>query len=173
MVATLATICALCTPQVSLAQHIEDISYDVTPRRAKWLAKVIKYEAAKKDIDPFLVAAILMQESAFHTGVISETDDVGIAQINWATWNKELRLNRNLLETDDYYGIVMAIKVLVKMRKQYEEKDPCLWWSTYHSATPKYRHRYENFVIPYLPAECRQCPVTPEVATSTIDASPR
>ncbi len=167
MVALLIAMIATGMPEVKVdaqraedatAQHILALRPGVGAKRAKRLGKMIDYWAAKYDVDPTLMVAIIRTESNFDSGIKAcwpapwkgpeeITCDHGLAQIN-QTWIEKWNLDAEKLVTDDSYNIWVMARLLGWIKKYYGEEEE--WWGRYHSATPSKKAKYLSKLEVYL-----------------------
>ena len=94
--------------------------------------------AGASHLDPLLLAGIMAQESRFHADVQSchaGGCDLGVAQVNWETWARELELDRHRLIHDDAYNLAVAATILTDLRVRFRSEGRS-WWTRYHDAAP-------------------------------------
>lgn len=133
-----------------------DVEYTAT------LAKTIVQTSKKYGIHPKVLAAMLMQESAYKIsaknikcGISIENGkkdciivDFGIGQINHKTI-KAFKFDRNKLLTDLSYSIEASAKVLADFKRMYGHKESD-YWSRYNASTPSKRLVYKRLVARYM-----------------------
>lgn len=94
------------------------------------LAGLIASAASKHDLESSRLSCIFKIESNYQMGVVSDTQDFGIGQINEVTieW---LKLDKELLLTDSTYAIEATAKLLKQLQLQlkstYERQWPCAY----------------------------------------------
>lgn len=92
---------------------------------------VLMQEAAgEHDLDYSLLSCLFKVESSYRMGVVSDTQDFGIGQINEVTI-KHYKLDKELLLTDSTYAINATAKLLKQLKTQlksdYERQWPCAY----------------------------------------------
>lgn len=139
---------------IIINKTIRNASPNLNSKFSKHLAKSILKSSIKWKIDWRIMVGILQQESSFRTDPQQcllknkKCIDYGIAQINFATWGKELSLNKNRLVRDVDYNIDTMGHILFLMKQSHEHEKN--YYSRYHSATPHFRRIYELAVIPKI-----------------------
>jgi hypothetical protein len=130
---------------IYVSQYIRTVSPKVNQDSADRLASIITKWSRYYGLDPFLVSAIIRQESNFEPNqqvcIYSQYYkrtfcDHGISQIN-DIWIKPLNLSRAALVTDDHYNVSIMTKILAKVRDQYANDKE--WYGNYHDSRPKYK----------------------------------
>lgn len=133
-----------------VAQFIQDVS-KVSPPEAKRIGKLVVKVCAKHRVDPLLLAAIVMHESAFKPGTLVCTGrggcDYGLGQINEVHID-DLGLDPERLVFDDAYNLEVAARLLARARR-FADTDP-KWWSRYHDRRDKPRLAWEMKVEPLI-----------------------
>lgn len=106
----------------------------------------------KINIDWKIWLAMLYQESKLlsdpHNCLTTNlkcSNDYGLGQIHMPTWEVILNLDRDMLLTDERYGIQASYTVLKLYKKRYA-KTEVDWYTRYHSSTPFYRFTYKKAV---------------------------
>ena len=125
----------------------------VPPERAAALALTTVEIAQASHLDPLLLAGIMAQESRFHADVQSchaGGCDLGVAQVNWETWGRELELDRHRLIHDDAYNLQVAATILTDLRVRFRREGRG-WWTRYHDARPARRADYAARVRSHEP----------------------
>jgi soluble lytic murein transglycosylase-like protein len=80
---------------------------------------MVVFYSSLYNIDPKLALGVIQTESQFNPSAISQTNDVGLFQLNRASfpeYSKEQLLNPEI-------NIVLGINYLVKMKKECKFKD--------------------------------------------------
>lgn len=94
------------------------------------LAGLIASAASKHDLESSRLSCIFKIESNYRMGVISDTQDFGIGQINEVTI-KHYKLDKELLLTDSTYAIEATAKLLKQLKTQlkpdFERQWPCAY----------------------------------------------
>jgi soluble lytic murein transglycosylase-like protein len=137
----------------AILDFIRRVNPDVPVARATRLAAAIVEVSQARGLDPLLLTGIIAQESHFHADVQSchaGGCDLGVAQINWETWARWLKLDRHKLVHDDDYNIRMAGEILVDIRTRFGGEGPA-WWTRYHDARPERRADYAQRVRSHAP----------------------
>jgi len=133
---------------------IRGVNAAVAPERAVALARVTVEIALARHLDPLLLAGIMAQESRFHADVQSchaGGCDLGVAQVNWETWGRELELDRHRLIHDDAYNLAVAATILTDLRVRFRREGRG-WWTRYHDARAERRADYAARVRSHGPA---------------------
>lgn len=139
------------------ARYILALKPSMDARRAKRLARQIDYWAGRYEVDPFLMAAIIRQESNFESiracwpapwkGEGATTCDHGLAQVN-QTWIDKWKLDAQKLIDDDGYNIYIQARILAWIRHYHPAE--VAWFSRYHSGTPSKRLEYQKQLQGFL-----------------------
>lgn len=115
-------------------------------------SNALSYCSETYKLDWRLVAAILYQESGLNHRAISwKSRDYGIGQLHYKTI-----INRNVdlgkLLTDSAYAIDETCKLLksLKDKYNYDNVDWRIWYTRYHSYTPKYRMQYYKLIQKHI-----------------------
>ena len=116
---------------------------------AFFITKSLLKHAKEFKLDWKVMASIISQESSFkkdpqdclHKKFCA---DLGIAQINWKTWNKELHLDRNKLLTDVDYNILIMCQILSRLKDDYGDERH--WFTRYHSFKEERRQLYADYI---------------------------
>ena len=135
-----------------VAQYIESVSPHIKSSDACSIAKTIVKATSRTTLDPYLVAAILRQESNFQHNlkvcvynerVHRTVCDYGIAQIN-ELWIRPLRLNTSRLQHSDAYNVGVMVSILQSLSEQH--RDQKFWYGYYHDSRPKYMNEWLRLV---------------------------
>ena len=85
MTILLATALSLLLPSTHMIQEsIRELAPQVNEATARRYARIIRREASKKAIDPFLVVAFIEVESSWNPRAKSPTNDYGLGQLHVA-----------------------------------------------------------------------------------------
>lgn len=133
---------------------IKELNPKVSNERAIKLGSYIDQAAFKYGVLPKTLTAIIAHESRFKKNSIScftrkstrfkacyNTCDIGLGQINYDSWAKDLKLDPCRLRYDDQYNIDVTARILSKAKKANPD-DP-YWWSHYHDGRSRFREIYE------------------------------
>lgn len=94
------------------------------------LTVIMKGVASEHNLDYSLLSCVLKVESNYRMGVISETNDYGIGQVNELSI-KQHKLDKHLLLTDMKYAINATAKLLkglqTRLKSDYERQWPCAY----------------------------------------------
>jgi hypothetical protein len=104
----------------SVVQPLETFlkQHGVDESRLQRVAKSIAASAKKYDIDPKLIASVIIVESRANPFAISEKDSVGVMQIHLPTWGDTTdRESINLLKIED--NIDFGARILKDYIRQY------------------------------------------------------
>jgi soluble lytic murein transglycosylase-like protein len=136
----LATLWLSPLADVPSTQAIQAAIQSLAPRRvpAKKYARIIHREARRRNIDPFLIVAIIHVESSWNSRAKSPTADWGLGQVHVSkTSNPEL-IGKEYLLFDPNINIDYVVKTLVMWRAYHRRcaarvntpsQHP--WWSHY------------------------------------------
>ena len=92
--------------------------YAVQDQDRDRVAKAIVENSRKQDIDPKLVASVVIVESRANPFAISDSKAVGIMQIHLPTWGRTAdRENINLFKIED--NIALGVRILKRYVSQY------------------------------------------------------
>jgi hypothetical protein len=92
--------------------------YSVHEQQRERVAKAIVETSRKNDMDPKLVASIVIVESRANPFAISDAKSVGIMQIHLPTWGPTAdRENINLFKVED--NIALGVRILKRYVSQY------------------------------------------------------
>jgi transglycosylase-like protein with SLT domain len=119
------------------------IAPHVGKHRIAYVANIIKQKSKKYNLDPFVFATIVKQESNFKADVVSCTShscDYGLAQINDINIDR-YHLNKERLIHDDNYNLEIAGKMLSSLKQDFPNEEN--YFSRFHDARPKERAKYE------------------------------
>lgn len=124
--------------------------YDGLPaHRASIVSFYVYHHAHLNNLNPHLLAAILIQESALRLDAQNyASNDFGIGQINVRTARHFCPDIKRLL-TDYNYSIGCAAAVLGDFKKRYAHREKT-WWTRYNSSHIIYRKRYKKMVVRHL-----------------------
>lgn len=145
-----------------ILNQVKKNNASLTPAYSQVLAQTILVQSKKHKIPAKLLAAILMQESAYkvsakniHCGVSVYSGkedciviDFGIGQINHKTI-KVFNFDKNKLLSDLAYSIEASAIVLADFRRMYGQKESD-YWSRYNAGTRSKRQVYKTLVARYL-----------------------
>jgi soluble lytic murein transglycosylase-like protein len=137
-------------PTCNIAYYVQKGPYKHPKPVALHIAKTINSEALKRDLDPYLVSAIISVESDFRFIEVNHTGDYGLTQINYNIWSKEFnrlgikKLSKQRLVTDPVYAIKTMTQILEIVKNRFSN-DP-LWYARYHSSTPFLKKNYAKKV---------------------------
>lgn len=122
------------------AESIENLPY--------W----IRSAAQMNNVDPYLLAGIIAQESSFRTGVTSWSGAVGLAQVKPEFWEESCGLKVD----DPYNNVICSAYILRKLLDKHERLNTAL--AVYNVGDGNYRqsdryrlagYRYASSVISY------------------------
>lgn len=107
-----------------------------------------KIQSMSKDLNlhPFVLVALINQESTFRHSARSRTGDIGLTQINYEIWSKELLrvksvvLSKSILKKDMEYALEITRHIL-NIIKTKHSKDR-RWVARYHSRSYKEKVKY-------------------------------
>lgn len=132
-------------------------------KKAMHYSNIISRLSRKNKIDPFLVVAIAMQESAIQLdrvyrigGLIKTADgyrkekiaaDFCMMQINYSNIKKR-NLDVSKLLDDPHYCISQGIKILKEFKERYSKKEKD-WWTRYNASNKIKRNIYKKLVSRY------------------------
>lgn len=135
--------------QAEVASYIQRLRPGMAVQRQNTLASQIAFWASKYALDPFLIAALLKQESNFESGIRAcwkapqepdgETCDHGLGQVN-EVWIGKWSLDAEKLVSDDSYNIAVVARVLAWIRRYYGSEPD--WYGRYHSGIPSRKAGY-------------------------------
>jgi soluble lytic murein transglycosylase-like protein len=127
----------------NLESFMNTIAPHVGKHRIAYVANIIKRKSEKYNLDPFIFATIIKQESNFKADIVSCTVhscDYGLAQINDINVDSN-HLDKERLIHDDNYNLEIASKMLSNLKQGFpNEKN---FFSRYHDSRPKERAKYE------------------------------
>lgn len=129
---------------------IKYVQPDLKDQEASVITSALLKHSSYYKLDWRIMAAIVAQESSFRKDpqdclhIKTKCADLGIAQINFFTWGKELKLDRKKLLTDVSYNIETMAKILSRLKETYG-KEP-KWHTRYHSFTNSHRKTYADFI---------------------------
>ena len=72
----------------------------ITLQYALRLSRIVSREGSKYNINPYIIAAIIVRESSVRTRVISKTGDYGLMQINLKAHRRKIRSPEDLFNPD-------------------------------------------------------------------------
>lgn len=132
---------------VKIAKVITHLQPAFGANEAKAVAKIIDRRSAETGIDWRLVVAILFQESSLRLDPqnckvnFTRCNDMGIGQVRFSVWGKELKIDKKRMVTDADYAIGKVYKILAHYKIQYSKKE-LNWFTRYHSGDPDFRSAY-------------------------------
>jgi hypothetical protein len=148
-------LCAMLMTTSANVYHVSDYIQTISPHISRLdadrISTSIVYHSSQYAIDPFLVAAVIRQESnfrplqrvCFYSKLYRRTFcDYGIGQIN-DIWVKAWKLDVRTLISDDDYNISVIVRVLNEMRSQYNADD---WYGNYHDSRAQYKNAWLKLV---------------------------
>ena len=136
------------SPHKHILVQIKHNNKELSNEYAEKIADIVYTKSLELNVDPRLVAAILMQESHYKLSAVNKKSaDYGIAQINKHTV-KSLRLDKSRLLSDLGYSITAGVTVLASL-KHYSASDS-KWWGRYHNRHLKEKIKYITMVSRYL-----------------------
>lgn len=108
-------------------------------------AHIIRREAARRAVDPFIIVAIVHVESSWNPRAQSPTQDWGLGQIHVSTTTNPRLRGREQLLFDPATNIYYAAKMMAMWRSWHERacrrKHKHPWWSHY-----QYGYRVRNLM---------------------------
>lgn len=124
-------------------QAIQAAIQSLAPRRvpAKRYARIIHWEARRRDIDPFLIVAFIHIESTWNPRAKSPTADYGLTQVHVAVNGSATFLGREEALYDPATNIHEWGRLAVMWRNYHRRECPHthLWW-----AHLKFGYRVKN-----------------------------
>jgi Transglycosylase SLT domain len=97
-------------PAIHSIDHLLSF-YGIEPRLRVRISKAIVDSGKKYNVDPKLIAAIVIVESRANPFAISEADSVGVMQIHLPTWGETAdRENINLFKVED--NVELGVRIL-------------------------------------------------------------
>lgn len=121
--------------------------YDHKVKKSYEIARSIKMNAEKYNIDPTLFLSIIKVESDFKQDATNASGDFSLAQINYSIWSKAFvklgkePLDKKKLQTDLHYSIARMAEILSHLSDLYSDKDP-IWYARYHNWKRQYKLPY-------------------------------
>lgn len=121
----------------------------LTTAQRRELARAVFDASRSHNIPPKVLLSILFKESSLRIDPqncrqnMAACKDLGIAQINWDVWGKELGLNKYRLVSEYGYSANVAARILAIYKKRYQDRFPRSWQSFYHTGTPGIRQAYD------------------------------
>lgn len=145
-----------------LVHQIQKNNPKISKQYARTLASLIEKKSKKHNVSPKVLAAMLMQESAYNIsaknircGVSLTTGnkdcvviDYGIGQINYKTI-KHFKFDETKLVSNLEYSVEAAAIVLADFKRMYGHKDQ-EYWTRYNASTPAKRQAYKILVARYM-----------------------
>lgn len=134
---------------------IMNIQPNLSNEDAQIIAEAIIKHSKNYKLDWKILASIIAQESSFRKDPQNclnskvKCPDLGLAQINYRTWQKELCLDRTRLLIDISYNIETMAQILHQLKSKYGSKEK-MWFTRYHSFTTEHRTKYANFLHNHL-----------------------
>lgn len=104
-------------PQTKLSEQLSlgiQQAFDISDSTADRLAPIIIEQAYQYDISPYLLAALIMQESSYRNNVKSSAGAIGLTQVIPKYWRSQC--NGSLRQ--EYYNIQCGTYVLSTYNKQ-------------------------------------------------------
>ncbi len=93
-------------------------NYGVQVRQRTRIATAIVHTARNYNVDPKLIAAIIIVESSANPFAISDKDSVGLMQIHLPTWSATVdRENLNLFRVED--NVELGVRILKEYISEY------------------------------------------------------
>lgn len=129
---------------------IKHLQTNLDEESTKVISTSILKNSHKYKLDWKIMVSILSQESAFRKdpqkclAINKHCADLGIAQINFRTWGRPLRLSRVKLLKDVDYNITAMSIILSQLKYKYGNESK--WFTRYHSFTRSHRKIYDGFV---------------------------
>lgn len=130
-----------------IVKVINSLQPKLSDKEVESIATTISRNSAKTGIDWRLVVAILFQESSLRLDPqnckvnFTRCNDMGIGQVRYSVWGKELKIDKKRMVTDLEYAIGKTYKVLVHYRERYGHKE-LNWYTRYHHGDPGFRFEY-------------------------------
>lgn len=134
-------------PEEKIAKIIAHLQPKMSANNALKLAKIVSRLSAEYDIDYKLSLAIMFQESSLrldpHNCKVNLTacNDMGIGQVRYSVWGKELKIDKVQIVTNLEYSVKMHYEVLRDYKKRYKNKE-LNWFTRYHSNDSTLRYEY-------------------------------
>jgi soluble lytic murein transglycosylase-like protein len=115
--------------------------------KAKEYGNLFYYFGKKHKVNPYLLAAIAFQESAYKLDAVS-SEDFCMMQINNSNIEK-LKLSTKRLVSEPAYCVETGAKILAYFKQAYskEESD---WWTRYNASNREARNTYKGHVQRHL-----------------------
>lgn len=130
-----------------IVRVIKQLQPKLSDKEVETIATIISRNSAKTGIEWRLVVAILFQESSLKIDPqnckvnFTRCNDMGIGQVRYSVWGKELKIDKKRMVTDLDYSIGKVYKVLVHYRNAYGHKE-LNWFTRYHHGNPSFRFEY-------------------------------
>lgn len=162
----LATLVALATPNETASQvnqlgakveRIEKIALiskvisnlqpNLNSKMNRLLTESIYKNAQATGIDWRIAVAIMFQESSLTLDPqnckadFTQCNDMGIGQVRYSIWGKELKIDKKRMVTDVDYAVGKVFKILAMHKESHGQKE-FNWFTRYHSKTPSHRAEY-------------------------------
>lgn len=110
--------------------------FDVNPTRRKRLAQAIVRSSDRHEIDPRLVASVMIVESRGDPFAISSSDAVGIMQIHVPTWARTIdQEDINLFKIED--NIEFGVRILKDYIEHYGSDEGIKRYNGWSPNTPE------------------------------------
>jgi hypothetical protein len=137
----------------------------LNPRVNKTFAKKVSREINKYSkrygLDPYLMVAIITQESRFNMGAKNctvglngrqEEDricyDFGLIQLNY-TNIKNMEIDLDRLMIDSNYAVEIMAKMIHDNKRRYGKKESRTYWTRYNASNKFQRFLYQRLVCRY------------------------
>lgn len=101
------------------------------PKKARYIAKKICKYSESRNLDPFMVVALIKHESSFNNRLVSKTYDYGLMQLN----RRYFKGGCNLLNIE--CNIKKGTLFLYKLRRKYKGRR-IYWLRRYNWNSPKH-----------------------------------
>lgn len=130
-----------------IVKVIKELQPKLSDKDAEAIATIVSRNSAKTGIEWRLVVAILFQESSLKIDPqnckvnFTRCNDMGIGQVRYSVWGKELKIDKKRMVTDLEYAIGKVYKVLGHYREKYGQKE-LNWFTRYHHGDPSFRFEY-------------------------------
>ena len=128
---------------------IQTLQPDINQDVKKQLAKQVFYLTNYYDLKWERYLSLLFQESSLNPDPKNclrnnkNCQDIGMGQVSYRFWGEKLKIDRKKALKDLNYAILLSFKVYIHYFRKYSKADS-LWYTRYHSGTPKLRKDYEK-----------------------------
>jgi Transglycosylase SLT domain len=140
----------------SLVSYMHEIAPKISETRLVYLANLIEEKSLKYDLDPFVFATIIRQESSFRRNQVNcqirkgvQSCDAGLGQINSIT-AREKGINWFKAIWDEPYSLEITARMLSEFKKEFPQEPN--YFGRYHDSRPKQRAEYEASLNQFLVA---------------------